>query len=94
MRKDRISKYALRTIPYIFIFWFCLKFGTAYRLAPGVLAGEKLIRAFAGIGPACRTIAPGLIGFDWLIGMMGIVPSEYQLNGRPYSLSGNASSIV
>ncbi len=53
------------------MFWFFLKLGTAYRIAEGVNFGQKLIGMFQSIGPAFGTIAPGLYGFDWLIGLAG-----------------------
>ena len=40
---DKIRKYVLPNIPYLFIGWFCLKIGTAYRLAAGTGFGEKLL---------------------------------------------------
>lgn len=70
---DKIRKYVLPNIPYLFIFWCCLKLGTAYRLAAGASFGMKLIGTIKAIGPALQTIAPGLVGFDWLIGLAGAV---------------------
>ena len=43
MATDKIRKYVLPNIPYLFIGWFCLKIGTAYRLAAGAGFGEKLL---------------------------------------------------
>jgi len=70
---DKIRKYVLPNIPYLFIFWVCLKLGTAYRLAAGINFGEKLIGTIKTIGPAFETIAPGLNYSDWLIGIAGAV---------------------
>lgn len=53
--------------------WFCLKLGTAYRMAPGADFGNKLIVIVKTIGPAFETIAPGLMLSDWLIGLAGAV---------------------
>ena len=69
MMTDKIKKYVLPNIPYLFAFWFCLKLGTAYRMAEGV----KLIGMIKTIGSALGTIWPGLNGFDWLIGIAGAV---------------------
>jgi type IV secretion system protein VirD4 len=69
---DKIRKYMLPYLPYVFAFWFCLKLGTAYRLADGAMFGLKLIGMIQTIGPAFRTIAPGLNGFDWLVGIAGV----------------------
>ena len=33
MRTDKLKKYLLPNLPYLFIGWACLKVGTAYRLA-------------------------------------------------------------
>ena len=68
---DKIRKYLLPNVPYLFIFWFCLKLGTAYRMAPGADFGNKLIGIVKTIGPAFETIAPGLALSDWLIGIAG-----------------------
>ena len=70
---DNFRKYVLPNIPYLFIGWFCLKLGTAFRLAPGADFGNKLIGTVNGIGPALETIAPGLVLFDWLVGIAGAV---------------------
>ncbi|MDR1467284.1 MAG: type IV secretory system conjugative DNA transfer family protein [Oscillospiraceae bacterium] len=69
----KIKKYVLPNIPYIFAFWFCLKLGTAYRIAEGVSFGKKFIGTIKTIAPAFRTIAPGLNGFDWIVGIAGAV---------------------
>lgn len=73
MRTDKIRQYVLPNIPYLFIFWCCIKLGTAYRLAVGTGFGEKLIGIIKTVGPAFGTIAPGFVGFDWLIGLAGAV---------------------
>lgn len=67
----KIRKYLLPNIPYLFVLWFFLKLGTAYRLAAGANFGMKLIGTIQTIGPVMGTITPGLNGFDWLIGIFG-----------------------
>ena len=52
MATDKIRKYVLPNIPYLFIGWFCLKIGTAYRLAAGAGFGEKLLGLGQTIGAA------------------------------------------
>ena len=54
MATDKIRKYVLPNIPYLFIGWFCLKIGTAYRLAAGAGFGEKLPGLGQTIGAADR----------------------------------------
>ena len=73
MPTDKIRKYILPNIPYLFIGWACLKLGTAYRLAAGVGFGEKLLGLGRSIGPAFADFAPGLDPFDWLVGIVGAV---------------------
>jgi len=70
---DKIRKYIIPNIPYLFILWVCLKLGTAYRMAPGADFAHKLTGIMQTIGPAFQNIAPGLVGFDWLIGIAGAV---------------------
>jgi len=60
MATDKIRKYVLPNIPYLFIGWFCLKIGTAYRLAAGAGFGEKLLGLGQTIGAAFASFAPGL----------------------------------
>ena len=69
MRTDKIRKYVLPNIPYLFIGWACLKMGTAYRLAAGANFGEKLLGLMQTIGVAFADFSPGLDPFDWLIGL-------------------------
>ena len=73
MPTDKIRKYILPNIPYLFIGWACLKLGTAYRLAAGAGFGEKLLGLSRSIGPAFADFAPGLDPFDWLVGLVGAV---------------------
>ena len=69
----KIKKYVVPNLPYLFIFWFFCKVGTAYRLAEGADFGAKLIGMMKTIGPAFGTIMPGLAGFDLLVGLVGAV---------------------
>ena len=69
----KIKKYVVPNLPYLFIFWFFYKLGEAYRLAAGADFGAKLIGMMKTIGPAFGTIAPGLSGFDLLVGLVGAV---------------------
>ena len=71
MKIDKIRKFIIPNIPYLFVFWFCLKLGTAYRLAAGNGIGEKLIGTTQTISSAFETIAPSFYFFDWIIGIIG-----------------------
>ncbi len=66
-----LKKYILPSIPYLLIFWFCLKLGTAHRWAGGATFGIKLIGMTQTLGPALKIISPGFILSDWLVGAAG-----------------------
>lgn len=66
---DKLRKYVLPNIPYVFIGWVFLKLGTAYRLAAGSDFAHKLLGLGQTIGAAFADFAPGLALFDWLVGM-------------------------
>ena len=73
MATDKVRKYVLPNIPYLFIGWFCLKIGTAYRLATGTGFGEKLLGLGQTIGVAFASFAPSLAPLDWFVGIVGAV---------------------
>ena len=71
MATDKIRKYVLPNIPYLFIGWFCLKIGTAYRLAAGAGFGEKLLRIAQGFTEAIASLWLSLHPLDLLLGVAG-----------------------
>ena len=68
---DKLRKYVLPSIPYVFIGWVFLKLGTAYRLAAGGNFAHKLLGLGQTVGAAFADFAPGLAPFDWLVGIVG-----------------------
>ena len=70
---DKLRKYVLPNIPYVFIGWVFLKLGTAYRLAAGGDFAHKLLGLGQAVGAAFADFAPGLALFDWLVGIVGAV---------------------
>ena len=68
---DKIRKYALPNLPYLFVFWFFSKIGTAYRIAPGTDFGTKLMGMLDTFPKAFETYWPGLGGIDLLVGLAG-----------------------
>ena len=68
---DKLRKYVLPNIPYVFIGWVFLKLGTAYRLAAGGDFAHKLLGLGQTVGAAFADFAPGLAPFDWLVGIVG-----------------------
>ena len=73
MVTDKLRKYVLPNIPYVFIGWGFLKLGTAYRLAVGSDFAHKFIGLGQTVGAAFADFAPGLAPFDWLVGIVGAV---------------------
>lgn len=68
---DKIRKYVLPNLPYLFVFWFFSKIGTAYRIAPGTDFGTKLMGMLDTFPKAFETYWPGLGGIDLLVGLVG-----------------------
>jgi type IV secretion system protein VirD4 len=73
MKTDKIRKFLLPNIPYLFIGWAILKISTAYRMAAGADFLTKAIGIGQTIGPAFADLAPGLNPVDWLVGIVGAV---------------------
>lgn len=96
MRTDKLKKYLLPNLPYLFIGWACLKVGTAYRLAAGADLAHKLVGMVAALGPAFADFAPGLAPFDWLTGIAGAVAIRliiYQKSKKPKNTAGMKSMV-
>ena len=68
---DKIRKYVLPNLPYLFVFWFFSKIGAAYRIAPGTDFGTKLMGMLDTFPKAFETYWPGLGGIDLLVGLAG-----------------------
>ena len=73
MKTDKLRKYLIPNIPYVFIGWAFLKLSTAYRLAAGAGFLTKVMGIGQTIGPAYADFAPGLNPADWLVGIVGAV---------------------
>ena len=59
MKTDKLRKYLIPNIPYVFIGWAFLKLGTAYRLAAGADFLTKVMGIGQTIGPAQNRQRPG-----------------------------------
>ena len=73
MKTDKIRKFLLPNIPYLFIGWAILKISTAYRMTAGADFLTKAMGIGQTIGPAFADLAPGLNPVDWLMGIVGAV---------------------
>ena len=73
MKTDKLRKFLIPNIPYVFIGWSFLKLSTAYRLAAGAGFLTKVMGIGQTIGPAFADFAPGLNPVDWLVGIVGAV---------------------
>jgi len=73
MKIDKIRKFLLPNIPYLFIGWAILKISTAYRMAAGADFLSKVMGIGQTIGLAFADLAPGLNPVDWLVGIVGAV---------------------
>lgn len=71
MVTDKLRKYVLPNIPYVFIGWVFGKLGQAYRLAEGIDLSQKLLHFADGCAAAFESAAPSFNPFDLLIGVAG-----------------------
>jgi len=70
---DKIRKYVIPNLPYLFIGILLGNLGEAYRLSVGASIGQRLIGMMGKIAPAFENILPGPYLFDWLVGIAGAV---------------------
>ena len=78
----KIKKYVLPNFPYLMAFWFFSKLGTAYRMARGGNAGEKLFGMMEAIGPVFQNYAPGLGLSDLAVGVAGAVGLYFMVQSK------------
>ena len=78
----KIKKYLLPNFPYLMAFWFFSKLGTAYRMAQGGNAGEKLFGMMEAIGPVFQNYAPGLGLSDLAVGIAGAVGLYFMVQSK------------
>ena len=78
----KIKKYLLPNFPYLMAFWFFSKLGTAYRMARGGNAGEKLFGMMEAIGSVFQNYAPGLGLFDLAVGIAGAVGLYFMVQSK------------
>ena len=78
----KIKKYLLPNFPYLMAFWFFSKLGTAYRMARGGNAGEKLFGMMEAIGPVFQSYAPGLGLSDLAVGIAGAVRLYFMVQSK------------
>ena len=71
MKTDKLRKFLIPNIPYVFIGWAFLKLSTAYRLAAGAGFLTKVMGTGQTSGPAFADFPPGLNPVDLLGGIVG-----------------------
>jgi len=71
--KDKLSKYVIPNLPYFMFFWFFTKMASAYRIAPGIDAGTKLVASMTILNAVIKQPLTGLTVTDLLIGLVGAV---------------------
>jgi len=70
---DKIKKYVIPNLPYLLIFLFCGKLGTAYRIASGADFGKKLINMTGTINACLSDFSLSFNLFDLIIGISSAV---------------------
>ncbi len=71
--KDKLRKYLLPNLPYLFFVYLFDKLCQAVRLAPGLDASEKLLHIGQGFQTAFASSAPSFHALDICIGILGAV---------------------
>lgn len=71
MNTEKLKKYVLPNLPYLFIFWFADKLGMAYRLTAGTSFGTKLFGMIQTINAAFSSFAPSVHPQDLFAGLVG-----------------------
>ena len=60
-------------MPYFMFFWFFAKMASAYRIAPGIDAGTKLVASMTILNTVMKQPLTGFVGSDLLVGLVGAV---------------------
>lgn len=68
---EKLKKYVLPNLPYLFIFWLADKLGQAFRLSTGANIGKKLMDAVNGLALLARDPLPSVHPRDLLAGIAG-----------------------
>ena len=71
--KDKLKKYLLPNLPYLFFVYLFDKICQAVRLAPGLDASEKLLHIGQGFQTAFASSAPSFHALDICVGILGAV---------------------
>ena len=71
--KDKLRKYLLPNLPYLFFVYLFDKLCQTVRLAPGLDASEKLLHIGQGFQTAFASSAPSLHVLDICVGILGAV---------------------
>ena len=73
MRTDKIRKYILPNIPYVFIALLMTKVSEAARLAPGADLSGKLLNIMTGMSTAFQSVMPSFHPLDLCVGTAAAV---------------------
>ena len=71
--KDKLKKYLLPNLPYLFFVYLFDKLCQTVRLAPGLDTSEKLLHIGQGFSAAFASAAPSFHPTDLLIGLAAAV---------------------
>ena len=71
--KDKLKKYLLPNLPYLFFVYLFDKLCQTVRLAPGLDTSEKLLHIGQGFQTAFASSAPSFHALDICVGILGAV---------------------
>ncbi len=68
---QNVKRYVIPNLPYIFVFWFCLKLGESYRMAYGLSVPDKVVGMIQTLNTALAKPVPVFHPRDMLVGVIG-----------------------
>ena len=80
--KDKLKKYLLPNLPYLFFVYLFDKLCQTVRLASGLDASEKLLHIGQGFQTAFSSSAPSFHALDICVGILGAVLSGWRCMSR------------
>ena len=80
--KDKLKKYLLPNLPYLFFVYLFDKLCQTVRLAPGLDTSEKLLHIGQGFQTAFASSAPSFHALDICVGILGAVLVRLAVYGR------------
>ena len=90
---DKLKKYVLPNLPYLFIFWLADKLGQAFRLSTGANIGKKLMDAVNGLALLGRDPLPSVTPATCFVDWPGLPQSGWWCTSRKRTRKNGARTL-